>query len=124
MNCSFTLRRCDNRNIDFDVTSGPWSQTMVFGNCRLLERRSSSFATRWPEIEKSTICSTHSRVKSLHDVEHPEPATVGELVRHKVDPPALVDSARYEHRGPRDVEPLSVYAAPEALPRCKRDRCA
>lgn len=82
-----------------DVSSGPLSQTIVFGNGRLLESRSSSFTRRWPEIEKSKICSTHALAPEVIDnVEHPEPATAGELFRHEVDGPALVDSAWDEIR--------------------------
>ena len=45
----------------------------------------------------------------IDDVEHPEPAAVGELIRHEVDRPALVDGAWHEHRDPRDVELVTAF---------------
>lgn len=46
------------------VNSGPWSTRIIFGNGRISATRSSTRATRAPEIDVSTSMMTLSLVKS------------------------------------------------------------
>jgi len=62
MKCSFTLFSCDQKNIALHVSSGPLSQTIVFGSGRFCSLRKRASLT--PEIEVSVSCPTHSRLKS------------------------------------------------------------
>jgi len=61
MKFNFTPTRCDHRNIAFEVPLTP-----------TIANRSSSRHKRSPEIEKSTICTTHAREIGDY-VEHTEP---------------------------------------------------
>src|SRR5437899_10133965 len=46
----------------------------------------------------------------VNDIEHSEPSAVGELIGHEVHRPTFVDSARHDHRDPRDDELLTALA--------------
>lgn len=47
----------------------------------------------------------------VDDVQNPEPTTIGELIGHEVDGPALVRPGRYEHRDPRPRQLLTPFGA-------------
>ena len=64
MKCQTTLLSCAQANMAFEVNSVPLSETIVSGRPRIAMIRSSSRATRRPEIEVSATSARHSRVQS------------------------------------------------------------
>lgn len=64
MNFSLTPRRCDRRNVAFEMSSGSVVTDGLFWQPPSHREPLALVDEPLPEIEKSAICSTHSRVKS------------------------------------------------------------
>ncbi len=72
--------------------------------------RSSSRTTRWLDKDVSAVRAYAFPGAYIDDRQDPEPAPVGQLVRHKVERPAFVGNQRLRQRRSHAYSPFTAIA--------------